>query len=284
MIEHVMGETCIPKNPKRIATISRFTLANALVLGIKPIGSTSVANVSQYKFDTYLKNNTEGIKQLGSQNEPNLEKILLLKPDLILGWKLTQTIYPLLSQIAPTVLGEWQGGDTSWREHFDFVAETLGKQEVAQKAWSQYYQRIEQLKISLRNRYKDKTISVISIFDVWGIQISTKNSFIGSIINDIGLQRPQAQNVIALYGRKNISEENLEEADGDILFIQILNNRGRNIFDELQKKPLWRTLKAVQQGQVYTVDALTWSGGNLLAANAVLDDLYKYLINTPLTP
>ncbi len=35
-----MGETCIPTAPKRIITLSALTLNNALLLGVKPLGST----------------------------------------------------------------------------------------------------------------------------------------------------------------------------------------------------------------------------------------------------
>ncbi|WP_322732047.1 iron-siderophore ABC transporter substrate-binding protein [Nostoc sp. ChiQUE01b] len=280
VIQHSVGEACIPDQPKRLATLSHLTLANAIVLGVKPIGSASALNNEQDNFPAYLKDKTEGIKQLGEQTNPNLEKILLLKPDLILGWQPLSKIYPLLSQIAPTALGKWRG-PPSWREHFNFVAEALGKKEAAQEAWDNYYQRIEQLKIALGSRCQDQTISVISVSDGRGIIVNTKNSFAGSILDDIGLQHPKAQNVIAPVGRFSLSEEKIGEIDGDILFISIFDSRGRKSLEKLQSKPLWKTLKAVQQEKVYLVEQLTWGGSNLLAADAVIDDLFKYLVNTP---
>jgi iron complex transport system substrate-binding protein len=101
VVQHVMGESCIPQNPQRLVTISRFTLANTLVLGVKPVASTL-----DYKYPQYLKNRIQGIDQIGEMYEPNLEKILWLKPDLILGWEIARTSYPLLSQISHTVLGK----------------------------------------------------------------------------------------------------------------------------------------------------------------------------------
>ncbi|WP_256875118.1 iron-siderophore ABC transporter substrate-binding protein [Nostoc sp. C052] len=278
VIEHTMGETCVPKNPKRLVTISQVTLGSTLVLDIKPIGSTS--DGWQDNLPDYLKNKTEGIQKIGTQYEPNLERILRLKPDLILGWENVKAIYPRLSQISPTALVKWKGS-LSWREHFNFVAEALGKKEAAQQAWNNYYQRIEELKIALGNQYKDKTISVIHIYG-WDIMSTAKNSFIGSILNDVGLQRPKAQDVITPSGlTKNISEEKLEELDGDILFITTFNDSDKANFEQLQQKPLWKRLKAFQQGHIYFVDGLSWVGSNLIAADAVIDDLFKYLVNTP---
>lgn len=63
MIQHTMGETCVPKNPKRVAPISHNTLGNALTLGIKLI-ATGVIDV-QNPFPEYLKDKIEGIEVLG---------------------------------------------------------------------------------------------------------------------------------------------------------------------------------------------------------------------------
>ncbi|MEH2256375.1 iron-siderophore ABC transporter substrate-binding protein [Nostoc sp.] len=281
-VQHAMGEICVPNYPERLVAISHFTLADALVLGVQPIGSASASNDLQNKFPAYLKNETQGIKQLGSQYEPNLERIAFLKPDLILGWEEIRKIYPLLSQISPTAIIPWQG-TSSWKEHFKFLAEVLRKEEEYKQAWNSYFQRIEKLKTALNNQYKDKKISVVSVVGGYGIISWVKSSFIGSILDDVGLQRPKSQNVILTDGDRifNISEERLEEIDGDILFITIGRDSDRKALEKLQQKSLWRKLRAIQQGQVHFVDTETWSGSNLLAADAVIDDLYKYLVNAP---
>ncbi|MFQ4146062.1 iron-siderophore ABC transporter substrate-binding protein [Chlorogloeopsis sp. ULAP02] len=291
VVQHIAGETCVPNHPKRVVTIPFLTLAHAILLDIKPIGSTSSGyglgyDLSEESTATYLSNQTflgdkaAGIQDVGETYMPNLEKILELKPDLILSWQATQDIYPLLSQISPTVLAPWQG-PPSWKENFSFVAKALGKEEAAQQAWDRYYQRIEELKIALGDQYQDKKISVINLGG--GVILAhAKNSFSGFILDDIGLQRPELQNVVTPFGSiLNISEERLQEIDGDVLFVLVFDSRDKNKLENLQRKPLWKKLKAVQQGQVYLVDSGAWAGNSLLAADAVIDDLYKYLVNTP---
>ncbi|MBW4642364.1 MAG: iron-siderophore ABC transporter substrate-binding protein [Desmonostoc geniculatum HA4340-LM1] len=282
-----MGETCIPYNPKRVIIISPIILGNALVLGIKPIGSTSQLQDEEKLTATYLNNKTylgnqvEKIKHIGRANPLNLEKILLLKPDLILAWKYARASYSFLSQISPTVIAPYPGSQT-WREHFNFLAEALGKKEAAQQAWNHYYQQIEKIKLALGNRYKNKTISVIGFSRTGLIYTHVKNSFPGSILDDIGLQRPKSQNIIVPGGVINsISEERLGEIDCDILFIEISDKRNRESLEKLLQKPLWKSIKAVREERVYPVQYTTWIGSNLVAADAVIDDLYKYLINTP---
>jgi iron complex transport system substrate-binding protein len=274
-----MGETCVPNHPKRLITISEWTLANAVTFGVKPIGSTtfSAGDFHHDGFPKYAKNMMEGIEPVGDQLQPSLEKILLLKPDLIVGWEIVREIYPFLSKIAPTVLGDWRGGQETWREHIDFVAEVLGKEEAARRAWNQYYQRIEELKTALGDRYQNKEISVTFITSDT-ISILLKNSFDGTILNDAGLKRPQAQNMIAELPRIEISEEELEKIDGDILFVVTGDVNKTKLLKRIQEKPLWNNLRVVQQNRVYFVNAATWVIGNLLAADAVIDDLYKYLV------
>lgn len=278
MIKQTMGKICIPTNPQRLVTLSVATLGDVLALGIKPIGSINVYQTESY-FPTYLKSKMEEVKLLG-RSQPNLERMLLLKPDLIVGWEASSAeIYPLLSKIAPTVLLDWQGAP-SWREHFNLLAEVLGKKVRQQQAWNHYYQRIEELKQALGDRFQYKKISFVHLGSR-GIESDVKNSFAGSIINDAGLQRPNAQNVIVPYGIVSISEEELEKADGDILFVATWTDNDKQVLAKLQQKALWKKLLAVQQNHVYFVNFPAWTGSNLIAADVVIDDLFKYLVNTP---
>lgn len=277
VIQHTAGIACVPQTSKRLVTLSIVTLADAIALGVKPIGST---NFYQDKESiTYLSDQEKDFELLG-RSQPNLERLLLNKPDLIIGWSnIGKRTYPLLSRIAPTVLDDFQGAP-SWRSHFNFVAFILGKDKEATNAWSQYYTKVNALKAVLGKQNREKTISFIHI-GTRGIESDVNNSFAGSILKDVGLQRPASQNVSAPYGIISIPEEELYKADGDILFITAWTKRHQESLIKLQKRPLWKQLKAVQNNQVYFVDFATWTGSNLLAADAVLDDLEKYLVNTP---
>jgi len=286
-VQQAMGEVCVPHRPQRILTLFHHSvLGHVLVLEVKPIGSSvrSIEHLSgNYLNDqTYLGNKTEGIKQLGIEYQIDLEKILLLKPDLILAWDGVngKTIYPVLSQIAPTVIVPGFSMP-SWKERFKFIAEVLGKQAEAQQALNHYYQRIKELKTALGNRYQNQTISVAGGFG-FNMVSFVKNSSIGYILDDLGLSRLKAQDVITPNGAiYNLSAETLEQVDGDVLFYLVFGKEARAAFESLQQKPLWKKLKAVQQGQVYLVDGYTWTGADLFAADLVIDDLYKYLVKTP---
>jgi iron complex transport system substrate-binding protein len=285
-----MGETCVPNHPKRVIILSPYgLLSNAITLGVKPIASSVHSiedlNANYSTEQAHLGEEIKGIQQIGLANSPNIEKISLLKPDLILAWEPAKKIYSLLSQIAPTVvvprdMPDWK--EPKWKDQFSFVAEVLGKQAVAKEVMNQYYQRLEELKVALGNRYQNQTISVASAVGNNNF-IMIKNSFVGSILDELGLQRPPAQNVVAPNDATyNISEEKLEMLDGDILFFPVHDIGAREAYERLKHEPLWKKLKAVQKGQVYLVDFWAWIvWEDPSGANAVFDDLEKYLVNTP---
>ena len=74
----------------------------------------------------------------------------------------------------------------------------------------------------------------------------------------------------------------MSDIDGDVIFFLYWGGKdAKKVLEELQQKLLWRQLKAVQQNHVYLVDSAHWHGQDILAMNAIIDDLFKYLVNTP---
>lgn len=283
-IEHVLGETCVPENPQRIVSLFTTPLANLLAFDLKPIAMTPATGVPE-EFPPYLAEKVKGIELIEEVSyEPSLEGIAQFKPDLILGWTFHRKVYSLLSQIGPTLLFSEdiaKSSDANWQKYTNYLATALNKQQKAQQIFEEYDLRITELKTALGDRYSNKTISVAHVSDEYGTEAYAINSFPGSILSDLGLQRPQSQAVSQPDGTiKAISAERLELIDGDLLFVMTFSDRDRQMLDSWLKKPLWKKLKAVQTGKVYPVDGFTWGVGNPLTATAVIDDLYEYLINT----
>jgi iron complex transport system substrate-binding protein len=271
LFKHEMGETCVPQNPQRIVVLAHTTLANVLALGVKPMGITGS------DLPLYLKQASD-IQVVGDGWKPDFEKILLLKPDLILGKGYHRTEYNPLSQIAPTVLLEWNG-TPSWKQHLEDVAKVLNKTDQAKSLMQNYYQRLEDFKLKMGDRLKNFQISYIDIL-VGYIWCDVKNSFAGTILEDAGLQRPLAQKIVTKGGYITFGLETMQaDADGDVIFTSHwMDEDGQKALKNTQNNPLWQKLKAVQQNQVYVVNRHLWRGSNILAAHAVIDDLFDYLI------
>ncbi len=183
--------------------------------------------------------------------------------------------YEQISQIAPTVVDDWQGYP-SWKDHFNFVAEVLGKTDEAAQVWAGYEARIQSLRTTLGDDYQDLEVSFVHIC-CGTVDIDLKNSFNGMILDEVGLSRPSAQNIVSEDGLVLLSEERLMDIDGDIIFIAATAGESEGQLEKLKQKPLWNNLRAVQNDQIYPVNYPTWRGGNPLAADAVINDLFEYL-------
>jgi|GEM_PF-1049879 len=261
--------------PQRLVTLGNAALEAALVLGIKPVGAAPwVGAGNPGSFPSFLDaEQVEGIEYLGDVNQPSLERILDLKPDLILGSRTEhRTIYALLSQIAPTVLCDVQAA--SWQESFRTYARALKHETAAEKVISRYDRRLARLHQNLGDRAAALQVSVVRFMPAQ-VRLYLRGSHIGRILADAQLSRPPAQD--RPVWKETISLETIPRADGDVIFVALSDPQTR-LYRQFQRNPLWQRLQAVRARQVYEVDFEYWIGGEgAIAANLVVDDLLRYL-------
>lgn len=281
-VQHALGETCVPLEPQRVVTLGGTTLESALVMDVRPLAAQADAL-------PHLEGQLEDIELLGWPL--NLEQVVALKPDLILGLASgqEQETYDLLSQIAPTVLASDQtNGD--WQGVVQFMGQVLGKPETANQVITDYRKRIETLQQQLGGQPRETEVSVIRLYPD-KISVYLKDSFIGNILTDAGFEQPTAQQSNATHAlatagntvQQYISKERLTDVDGDVIFVVVydyqpqIEEELQAQLKELQDDPLWSRLEAVQQDQVYLVGS-HWIVSGPIAARVVLNDLFQYLI------
>lgn len=284
-VKHVMGNTCIPRNPQRVVALAGDSLANSWALGIRPIASTYVPG---FPIPKYLQGKVDIVESVGAYNNPNLEKILRLKPDLIISGSELKGIYKQLSYIAPTVVLNTPYPSPPWTDMLEELAAILDKEEVSKQLINKYWQRVEKLKQALdigagspkENRRKNREVSIANTSSEYGIWSYGEKHFSGSVLKDIGLQRPKSQRGDFFY-IENISKEKISDIDGDVLFFASWEREDdKKTLEKLKQSPLWGQLKVFQQNKVYFV-GMHWHSSDIFAINAILDDLEKYLVNTP---
>lgn len=273
IIQHFLGETCVSANPKRVIVLDTNPLDAVLALGIKPVGAPKLDRLS------LPEEQTQGIEAIGINfnPQPSLEKIALLQPDLILGNNWNEEIYPMLSQIAPTVIAPSK--DPAWKEDLRLYAKALNKSEEAEKLIQNYQARIQEFQQRMGNHLKETEVSITASFNYGAGQparIYLKDSFMGAVIEETGLSRPPTQRREGFV--MELSFETLAFANGDIMFV-VDPKPEESTLSSLQRHPLWSQLNVVKQGQVYPVSYDIWvAQRNIGGANRILDDLFKYLI------
>lgn len=274
-IVHAMGTAQVPITPQRVVTIDTAALDAALAVGVKPIGSVVYGD-----FPAYLGNQTDDVQSLGDGNQPNLEILASLNPDLILGTKIgTRSVYRRVVNVAPTVLSEGSGRSGDWQETFSLYANALGKADQGEEALRDYQNQVSQLRQKLGN-VADIQVSVLATGQ-GQIGFYTANSFSGSVLRDVGFSRPPVQERPKRWA-KLVSREDLDSLDGDVIFLIHSDTFPGSVAKQaFTSDPVWSQLEAVKQNQVYEVKDEIWtSGRNILAARQILKDIEQALAPT----
>ncbi|WP_010595000.1 ABC transporter substrate-binding protein [Rhodococcus sp. P14] len=267
VVTHALGETEIAVKPQRVVVLDGGELDAVLSLGLTPVGIASPEGAGDQP--SYLADRLAGVADVGTINNLDLEAIGTLRPDLIVGSKLrADKMYPQLSAIAPTVFSIRPG--FPWKENFLLVADALGEEEKAESVLNAYQTRAAEVGDSIQG---DPSISLVR-FMSGKIRLYGNLSFIGVILQDVGLRRPPVQDIEELAAE--VSPETITEADGDRIFY---SSYGRETDEAaVVGGPLWSSLTAVQQGRAVAVSDETWFLAlGPTGAMLVLDDLERLL-------
>lgn len=273
VLQHHLGETCVPNDPQRLAATGGIALEVLLALDRKPLAAAEPNLVGSRS--RHLAGKAEGIASLGKESQPNLEKLVQLNPDLILGFNISPENYDVFSQIAPTVSFDYT--HINWQEELLRVGEAVGDRQRAEQLLAEYQTRIQEFQTAMGDQLEQTKVSVVRFYSELGnTEFRPKFSFPGSVLADVGLPRPATQSEPEEF-YVPVSLEQLNRLDGDVIFAA-LDPGAEESFEAFQSSPLWQNLEAVKNDQVYVVDSGYWIFGNVLAANAILDDLFQYLV------
>lgn len=271
-VSHAMGDTTISDQPGRVVVLDTGELDSAAALGVEPVGAVR-APVDSGLLD-YLSPATDDTELVGTIDEPDLEAIAALRPDLILSSQLRhEQLYDELSAIAPTVFTETVG--VAWKDNFAVHAEALGRDDQASEMLDDYRARSAATGERLAADGALPTVSIVR-FVPGEIRLYAKESFIGTILDDVGLPRPEVQDVDEFD--VVIGPEQVAQMDGDVIFYGAYGPPEDTDQVDVTAGPLWDSLSAVQAGRAYQVPDDHWFLGiGITAANHVLDDLDEIL-------
>ncbi|QWG26661.1 ABC transporter substrate-binding protein [Bacillus mycoides] len=276
-VEHAMGKTEVPANPKRVVILTNEGTEALLELGVKPVGA--VKSWTGDPWYPHIKDKMKDVKVVGDEGQVNVETIASLKPDLIIGNKMRhEKVYEQLKAIAPTVFSETLRGE--WKDNFTFYAKALNKEKEGQKILTDYEARIKDLKGKLGDKVNQE-ISMVR-FMPGDVRIYHGDTFSGVILKELGFKRPGDQNKND-FAERNVSKERISAMDGDVLFYFTFDKGNEKKGSELEKEyindPLFKNLNAVKNGKAYKVDDVIWNtAGGVMAANLLLDDIEKRFV------
>lgn len=266
-VVHARGTTEVPVDPRRVVVLDTGELDSAVALGVTPVGAVRAPVDSGLL--SYLEPELEGVELVGEIGEPDLERIAALEPDLILGSEVrVADLYDELSAIAPTVFSETVG--VAWKENLALHAEALGRQEQAQELLAEY----ERDAAALGDAVDDATTVSVVRFLPGEIRLYAQDNFIGTVLADAGIARPQAQDVAEFS--VDVSPEQVDRAAGDVVLVGTYGDPAETAGPAVLAGPLWA--RATDGAQVVEVDDdVFFLGTGIGAATRVLDELQEVL-------
>ncbi|MFI7386685.1 ABC transporter substrate-binding protein [Streptomyces sp. NPDC049813] len=274
-VTHALGSTELAKKPRRVVVLDVGELDNVASLGVEPVGYAPTEGDDG--IPSYLAKTAGHPKSVGTINSLNLEAIANLKPDLILGSELRAAkLYPQLAKIAPTVFSVRPG--FTWKENYLLNAAALDRTAAAEANLAAYDKKVAKLGADVKkaNGGKAPTVTMLRYMPD-RIRLYAKASFIGTILDDAGIPRPENQQVDDLA--TEISPEKIDSADADWIFTGVYGDADKTQRASAEDNPLWKKLGAVRAGRAKDVPDETWYLGlGVTAADEVIGDLRANLV------
>lgn len=265
-VAHAMGTTEVPADPQRVVTLDTPHLDTALSLGVTPVGSVQ-SSVAE-GLPGYLGDRAAGIEIVGTIEEPDLEAIAALEPDLILSSQVRhEEIYDRLSEIAPTVFTDYEKG---WQSIFTTTAEALDLVEQGEEALTDYKDRAQQVGEELG---ADGATASMVRFLPDETRIYGPGTFSGSVLTDIGFDLPDLD--YDEYSMVYISPEQIELANADVIFSTAYGDPAETT--KASVTALWGNLEAVPDCHLEVADDEWMLGIGLIGADIILDDVESFL-------
>lgn len=236
------GPIEVPANPKRVVVVSTYA-GNVASLGVNIVGADAWAK-SNPQFNEYFAD----VEEI---SEENLEKIIELDPDLIIGLSTAQNL-DKLKEIAPTVTFTY--GKVDYLEQQLEIGKLLNKEKEAQEWIDDFKERAQKAGEEIKAKIgEDTTVSVIENFDKQ-IYVFGDNWGRGTEIlyQEMNLAMPKKVQEMALKdGYYALSLEVLPEYAGDYIIFSKVSTQDNSF----QETDVYKNIPAVKNGRVFEANA-----------------------------
>jgi iron complex transport system substrate-binding protein len=244
-----------------------------LALGVQPVG---VADIAGYGSWVQIPAALDGaVADVGTRQEPSLEQIAALQPDLILvpAFRAGANL-PQLQAIAPTIAFDpypTEGPLTQYDEMiqtFTTIARAVGREaegaavlEGMERTFAAQAERIAGAGAAgapfvLAQAYSSAAAAEVRLF--------TENALATQIVERLGLENAWQDAAFQQYGFSTVSVEALPQLGEAHCFYVVQDDD--DVFAADAVRPLWESLPFVLAGNAYPLGGDTWLFGGPLSA------------------
>lgn len=262
------------ENPERVVSLMGSFTEIWLLAG----GEDSLVGTSVDPTDNRELGIPEGVANVGTYQDPNLEAILALEPDLILlsaDTVQTDNHVAMKDTLAAAQIPAAYFRVTHFEDYLKMLkicTDITGDRQAYEKNGAAVEQKIQQ--ILAENTREDAPSFLLLITYSGGIRPQGSSSMTGQMLTQLG-----CHNIIDDYPSllKEFSIEQVIEIDPDYIFVIPMGNDDeatrKNLQENIESNPAWNGLTAVQKEQYILLPREQF----LYKPNAKWADSYQYL-------
>ena len=239
---HYYGD--IPKNPKRIASLSSTYTGYLLQLGFDPVTVTS--------YDAKNPVLKEKVKNAKVLMPEDLESIAKQKPDLIVVDASDKNIDEL-KKIAPTIAIDY--GKNDYLEILNRFGQIFGKEKEADQWIADWKSKTADIGKQLKEKLgQNVTFTVVGLYEKEVYLFGNNWGRGGEVIyKSLGFDAPQkVKEEVFPSGYLQVSQETVSEYIGDYVLVAAEDDKTGSA---LYESDVWKSIPAVQQNHILKVDA-----------------------------
>jgi len=247
--DYLGHEVEIPVNPERVVYHGEG-YGDVLALNIKTVGA-GFSWITDYAWEDRVKD----VEDVGFPI--NVEQTLSLKPDLIIIGTSDEKTYSQLSKIAPTIVFDTFA---PLNQRLTELGDILNKKEEAAQWIEDYTDKADKMwesLVAVGTVKPDETASVLTYYPGDRLFVMARAG-LSQVLYDSNVLKPgdKIQKILDDgTGFAEISTELLPEYAGDRIFIQTpVTDEAKQSTKEMMDSPIWKSLPAVKNGHVYTID------------------------------
>ncbi|GAA4811055.1 iron-siderophore ABC transporter substrate-binding protein [Nocardioides caeni] len=268
----------LDKPAERIAVLEWQQIEDALTLCVTPVAAADVEGFGTWDSAETLP---EGVTDVGTRGEPNLETLFGTNPDLVIveAYTAEDEIIKQLEQYDVPVLAT-KGADAAdpvanMLATFELIAEATGREERAEVVVDEFNASLEAAKAEIEDA--DVATTDFVYFDGWiqGGNVSIRpfgqGSLMGELGEALGLTNAWTGDVDPAYGLGGTDIEGMTELGDATFFYTGTTDPAGDVNAALAENAAWQEIPAVAEDRAHAFPEGIWTFGGPRSAQQVID-------------
>lgn len=286
-IEGTNGEVTLDEPAERVVVLEWTYAENLLAVGIQPAGMADIVEYGNYvNIEPQLD---DTVVDVGGRQEPNLEAIAALDPDLIIGVSFRHdAMLQDLESIAPTVIFNpypedesidlYQEMETTFME----MAKAVDRVEEGEQVLADLEEKYEESAAEIEAADLQTRDSILTLAysgpQAPEIRVFTPNSMASIIMERIGLNNVHQPDQFEIFGSSTFNVEGLTRYE-DANYLYTVPDEDNIYENQLSGNAVWENLTFVEEGRTFDLGPDTWLYGGPLSAETLMNQITDVMVN-----